>query len=350
MNNQRVPRADFVNWTRQLVTMLNSGIPLYRSLVLLTQETKHDTLKSVLGNVTEKVRQGTPFSTALESHQSIFQPMFINVVRAGEESGKLDFVLEKFADFLDKQYGARKQIQSLLIYPSLLMTMAILSILFILLVVIPKFGEIFAQLEQQLPFTTKLLLKGSNLIRTNWFSVLVGVVCIVLITFFLLKTKFGKEIWAKIRINLPILGSLVNQMDLSRFALLLGTLVGSGVPMLRALETAKYTMTNPILVKDTEYIIQQVKHGGSVSEAMRYCKMFPTLFIQMMVVGEETGKVDSLLMKAHEFYEREIEHSIKSLLSVLEPLLIVAMGIVVGTMVISILLPLLSVSTSGTFR
>ena len=345
--SRKVKTSDIAAWTRQLATLIKAGLPLLNALELLSGESESPTLKDAVRLLMDRIRKGDTFSHALIQQPDAFPSMMASMVQAGEISGQLELVLEKYADFMERQEDTKKRLQSMLVYPALLLSLGVLSIAFLLLFVIPRFMGIFQEFGQQLPWITRVLLGVSTFLRENRWVMAVSLVAVFFGMRAWLQTPGGRRTWTITTFALPLVGPLMMKVEFSRFTLMLGTLVGSGVPIMDALAAVKGIMRHPQLVEDVGIVGQQIRRGRSLAEAMKTCKAFPSLMVQMVVVGEETGKPEDLLGHLHTFYERGVDRGTRTLLSLIEPILVVGMGCVVAVMVMAVLLPILTLSTGA---
>jgi type II secretion system protein F len=340
----RVRQKDLQIMTRELATLVSAGLPLDRALSVLTNITDREELKRAVGQILRLVQQGKSLAEALAEYPKIFPPLYVNMVKAGELGGFLDTALQRLADYLERAQEVQNEIKSALAYPVLLVVVGGLSIILMFTFVLPKFAVIFKDVGDALPASTRLLLFISNVLRSYWWAlVLAGVA-----GWFGLRryvaTPHGRFAWDRWRLRLVIFGELVLKREVAQFARTLGTLLKSGVPLLQALEVVADVAGNQVIRRGLTEARGGVREGQGISGPLGRSGVFPTLALQMVSVGEETGRLDEMLMRVAEYYERETFSQLKRLISLVEPLLIVVMGLIVGFVVVSMLLGIFSVN------
>ena len=341
--SNRVKLKDVAVMSRQFATMINSGLSILRSLAILSQQTDNKELASVLSEVRLDVERGASLSAALSKHPKVFSKLFVAMVRSGEKSGTLDLVLLRLASTIEKQVELRRKVKSAMTYPVMVGFVVFGIAMIMLIFIVPQFATIYDSLGGSLPTPTQILLKISKIVRT-FFPVLIvlGIVAAVLFRRWINTTK-GRAIWDAFKLRVPIFGGLVQKTALARFSRTLGSLTRAGVPILESLEIVAETAGNSVVaaaVLDTQ---RAVKGGDSIARPLEQHEVFPPMVVQMMAVGEETGALDEMLDKIADFYEQEVAATVDALTSLIEPMLIVIMGIVVGGMIISLYLPLFNI-------
>jgi type IV pilus assembly protein PilC len=343
--SDRVPLKDVAIFSRQFATMINSGLSLLRSLSILAEQSDNKTLGGMINEVRQDVEKGSSLSVALARHPKAFNRLYIAMVRAGEVGGSLDSVLMRLADTIEKQVELRRKVRSAMTYPAVVAVLVLLIVSAMLLFIIPMFKDLYGQLGGTLPAPTQFLLTLSAFVRKFWwlmFGVEVGGV----IAFRRwIANDEGRKKWDRIKLRVPIFGVLVRKTALARFSRTMGSLVRSGVPILESLDIVSETAGNDVVtvaVMDTK---EGVKTGEGISSRLENHEVFPPMVTQMIAVGEETGALDEMLDKIAEFYESEVEATVDALTSLIEPLLIVVMGVCVGGMVISLYLPMFKIIT-----
>jgi len=343
--HQRVPLSELITLTRQLYDLLDSGVPLLRALNISLQQGTNPHLKKVLLQIYNVVKDGGLFSDALAQHSNIFSPLYINMVKAGEISGNLDVVLDRLATFLEKDSETRTKIQSSLIYPSLILGVGVITIFILLTFVIPRLTEMFEDLSANLPLPTVILIGVSDFLSRFWWIL----VTVVLVGVFYFKnfasSPKGKLQIDRLKLKIPILGSFIQHIEIARFARTLSTLLESGVVIVSALESVSDLLDNAVLKKEAHEIARQVSSGTSLSEALKTSTFFPPIAQNMISVGEEAGRLEESLLKLAVSYEKKADVLTKKLTSMLEPLLIVFIGLVIGFVVISMLLPIFEMNS-----
>ena len=342
-----VKTKDIAVLTRQLSTMISAGIPLLESLEILHEQAADPGFKITLDKVIERVRSGSDFSTALSEHPKIFTRIYVNMIKAGEASGQLDVILQRLADYMENIEELKREIKAAMTYPVISLFL-ILSITVGLIVgIVPKFQEIFKQLEMKsLPAPTEILLLVSDTLRHNFIAV-IGV-CIVLVVAFMLyiRTKMGLKQWHWFCLHAPVFGTLFRKVAISRFSRTFSTLISSGVPMLGALDIVASTAGNIWVEEAVLRAKEAVSRGETLGDPLAASRVFPPMVTRMVSIGEKTGALEKLLMKISEFYDSEVRATVKSLTSLIEPLLIATMGIIVGFIVLAIFLPIIKIQQS----
>lgn len=341
---KRVSSKEIVAFTQDLATLLEAGLPVDRALSILIGATEKEKMKEVVGDILKSVQAGGYLSDALAKHPKIFSTFYVNMVRAGEVGGVLESVLARLGDFLESSQDLKDFIKSALVYPLFLVCVGGVSIIILLTFVIPKFAVIFSDMGQTIPLATRFLLGFSEVLRSYWWVILGGSGAVFFLLRRYLNTPAGRLRLDQNKINLPVAGELVKRIEVARFARTLGTLTKSGVPILQALVLVKDIIGNRVIARSMEDIYDSVKKGDRLSKTLIKSGVFPSLAIQMITVGEETGKLDSMLLRVAENYEKTVKSMVKRYISLLEPAMILAMGLVVGFIVISMLMAIFSVN------
>ena len=340
----RVKIDDLVIFSRQLSTLVGAGIPLLEGLEVLVDQTEKAAFKIVIRKLHEEVRGGKSFSEALEKHPKVFSFLFTHMVRAGETSGHLEEILDRLATYLEKTSALQKKIRSALTYPAVVSFMALLITTGMLTFVIPKFAEIFHSVNAPLPTPTVVLISVSNFVQKN-FLLLLGLSAAGLFGFHRWKkTKSGCLIWDSTKLKFPIFGPLFLKVAVSKFCRTLATLVKSGVPILSSLEIVAYTSGNSQLERLILSARTSVTKGEGLSGPLSKSALLPPMVVRMIAVGEETGELEKMLTKIADFYDTQVDSTVSALTSLIEPLVIAFLGIVIGGIVISMFLPILTLS------
>jgi general secretion pathway protein F len=341
---RRIRQKEVMTFTQQLGALLDAGLPLDKSLRILSEVSEKDSMKEIIKDVLLNIQGGGSLSDSLAKHPKAFPPVYTNMVKAGETGGVLEPVISRLSDYLENSQRLREDIRSALIYPALLTFVGGGSVAFLLSFVVPRFTQIFKEMGQNLPVPTLLLLSLSNGMKQYWW-LLLG---LILIIFFglrsYIKTEAGRSWWDASVLKLPLFGQLVQKVAISRFARTLGTLLNSGVPILQALSIVKDSIGNDVIARSTAIIREEVKRGKGIAKPLKDSGVFPPLSIHMMVVGEETGRLDEMLIKVADRYDSETRIAVKRMISLLEPAMILFMGLVVGFIVVAILLAIFSVN------
>jgi type IV pilus assembly protein PilC len=343
--------ADITLFTRQLATLLDAGLPLVRGLRILQQQQPEGTqLRVVLKDVVGAVEGGKTFSDALSKYPNVFDGLFVNMVRAGEAGGVLETVLNRLAEFSEKAQRLRRKVKSAMTYPIVVLSIALLVVAFLLTVVIPKFKAMFEEQGSELPFITQTLISfadwlvGLILFKNPVLTIaVVGIVIFLVVLWRLFKaSNAGKYSLDAFKINAPIFGNLVRKVIIARFTRTLGTLISSGVPILQALDIVRDAVGNAVVARAIGNVHTSIKEGESVVGPLRESGIFDAMVIGMIDVGEETGTLAEMMLRVSDTYDDEVDTAVEGLTSLLEPLLIVFLAVIVGTIVVAMFLPLLS--------
>jgi type IV pilus assembly protein PilC len=340
----KLSATDLAVMTRQLATMVQSGMTILRALYVLEAQTENKILGEAITNVRKDVEAGLPLSDALERHPKIFDPLFVSMTRAGETGGMLDESLIRVADQLEKADSLRRQVKSAMTYPIVVLTFAGGILLALVAFLVPVFIGVFKQFGGDLPAITKLTVMMSNAITGYWYAMF-GLTAAVVIGFRKWKrSPWGRPQWDRFRLRVPMkIGDIVQKIALARWSRTLSALVSAGVPLLQALDITGKTAGNDVVEQAMKGVIENVKSGGTIAEPLKDSPAFPTMVTHMVAVGEETGSLDTMLSKIADFYEDQVDAAVKSLTSILEPIMIIVVGGIVGFIVISMYLPLFKV-------
>ncbi len=330
---------EIVIFSRQLATMVDSGIPLVQALDILCEQIETPVFKNILAKVKDDVETGSSLSDALARHPAVFSTLYINMVRAGESSGALDDILDRLAAYLEKSSMLQRKVKSSLVYPAVVISMAILITLVMLIKVIPTFKGIFTMLGGTLPLPTRILILVSDTIREMFLYVVAVIIAIVFALKKYMRTPQGKENFDKTLLRLPILGGLFRKVAVAKFSRTLATLVKSGVPILVSLEIVGKTAGNAVIEKAVESVRNGIKEGENIADPLAKSGAFPPMVVRMIKVGEQTGELEKMLTKIADFYEDQVDAAVSGLTSLIEPLIIAFLGIVIGGIVIAMFLP-----------
>jgi len=332
-------------FTRQLATLIDAGLPLLRSLTVLAKQEKDLVLRTTIGQLAESVQGGSTFSDGLSVHPKIFNKLYVNMVKAGELGGVLELVLLRLAEFQEKAQRIKNKVVSAMFYPVIVLFIAIAILAFLLVFIVPKFEAIFADMlgNKPLPDLTRFVIGASHLIEHNILWI-VGAIVILVVGYNLLeRTVKGLQFIDTVKLRAPLFGDLTRKSAISRFSRTLGTLVTSGVPILQALTITRETAGNVIIADAITKVHDAVKEGESIVAPLDASGVFPPMVISMIDVGEETGQLPEMLLKIAEVYDDEVDNAVQGLTSLLEPVMIVFLAVVVGTIVIALFLPLISI-------
>jgi type IV pilus assembly protein PilC len=339
----RVRQKHLTAFTRQFATLLNAGLPIVRSIDILFSQLAPGLLKDAVGGVKEDVESGSSLSESLSHHPYVFDKLFVNMVRAGESGGVLDEILARLAEYREKAQKLQQRITGALIYPAAVMTIAGLILSFIMIFIVPRFEQMFKELDVQLPLCTRALMTVARAMFDWWFLFAFAPVLIYVAYNLFVRTAAGRLLVDRVKLRLPVFGQINSKSATARFCRTLGTLVQSGVPILDALNIIKNATGNTVVAAAVESIHASIREGDSIAEPMRYSGVFDELVVNMVQVGEETGELDKMLVKIADTYEDEVDTLVGALMSLLEPIMIVGMGLIVGFIVISLFLPLISI-------
>ena len=339
----RVKSKVLTTFTRQLATLVDAGLPLLRGLRVLEKQEKNPTLKSIIAELALAIEGGSTFSEALAQHPKVFNRLFINMVKAGELGGVLEVVLNRLAEFMEKAQKIKGKVIAAMFYPVAVLVVATVILLILMVKVVPSFKQVFEGMLEgaSLPAFTRLVLGISEAIKDH-ILVTSGVVAACFVVFLLfIRTKFGRHVWDKFKLKMPVLGPVVSKVAISRFTRTLGTLVSSGVPILQALTIVKETAGNVIVSNAVSLVHESVKEGETITAPLEASGVFPPMVISMVDVGEQTGALPEMLLKIADNYDEEVDNAVAAMTSLLEPIMIVFLAVVVGSIVIAMFMPLI---------
>lgn len=348
IGGKKVSLKDMVIFTRQLATMINAGVPLVRSLATLSAQTENEHFKKHIIEITHEVESGMSFADALEKHPGVFSPIYINMVRAGEAGGILDDILKKLALQQEKDARIRGKFKSAMTYPVILLTITLLVFLVLMVFVMPRIGKIIQDLggpDAQLPQLTKVMLGISDFLVNQWY-ILLGIFFIG--GYFLrryVKTEQGRRKKDELLLKIPVINTIIKKVAIARFARIFASLMGAGVTVIDTIEVTAKAIGNAVIEDELRAATKAVANGQQLSQPLSESKVFPPIVSQMMAIGEETGQTDQILVKVADFYEEEVDETVDSLSSILEPIMIVVMGTMVGLIAASVIGPISNLST-----
>jgi len=347
----KVKTKDLVIFTRQLATLVNAGVPLVRSLSTLQMQTSSPMLKKELADVVKKVEAGSSLGDALAPHDKTFSPIYVNMVRAGEEGGILDEVLNRLAVQQEKDAAIRAKIKSAMAYPTVISVITFVAFFFLMTTIVPKIADIIVSLggtKESLPIYTKVLLSMSSVMKSPLFLISVLIVLPIALILFrrYIKTKQGRYVWHSALLKTPIVKTLITKVAIARFARTFSSLMGAGVSIVEAINTTAGAIGNAVIEKELTDSAKAIQAGEQLSAQLEKGKHFPPLVSQMLAVGEETGQTDQILLKVAEFYEEEVDAFVGALSSIIEPLMIVVLGSIVGVIAASVFGPISNISTN----
>jgi len=355
----KVKTKVLTTFTRQLATLVDAGLPLLRGLRVLQKQEKNSTLRNTIDDLALSIEGGSTFSEGLAQHPKIFNRLFVNMVKAGELGGVLEVVLNRLAEFMEKAEKIKGKVVAAMFYPAAVMTVAVAILGLLMIVVVPKFRSIFADLlgDGQMPGFTEFVLSISDAIKTK--TILLGeaapmglpafpgpviwALVGIIIAFKLgVKTRKGRWLWDKTKLHIPVIGSVISKVAVSRFCRTLGTLVSSGVPILQALNIVRETAGNVVVANAVQLVHESVKEGETITAPLEKSGVFPPMVISMVDVGEQTGALPEMLLKIADTYDDEVDNAVAAMTSLLEPIMIVFLAVIVGSIVIALFLPLIS--------
>jgi len=328
--------------TRQLATLIDAGLPLLRSLNVLILQQKPCKLRDVLREVSADIQQGSTFAEALGKHPKAFDRLYVNMVRAGEVGGMLEVVLNRLAVFMERRQALKRKVRGALIYPIAVIVIASCIVSFLLLKVVPIFAEVFSDFGGELPAPTRFLMAAGDFMQYRWWMLLLTVNSSIITIKILGKSKYVKSAMDRVILKVPLVGDLVTKVAVARFARTLGTLITSGVPILQALKITKETIGNEVIQNAIQKVHDSIKEGETIAAPLDESRVFPAMVVNMIDVGEETGSLDAMLMKVADIYDAEVEAAVEAMLALMEPMIIICLGGVIGFIVISLYLPIFS--------
>jgi type IV pilus assembly protein PilC len=337
-----VSTRDLAIFTRQFATMINAGLPLVQCLDILSKQTEKAAFRQIIAQVMRDVEAGTTLAEALakKENKKVFDELFVNMVEAGEAGGILDDILMRLATFIEKLEALKRKVKSALVYPAVVLTVAVGATCFMLIFIIPTFAKMFTQFGGDLPLPTKIVMGMSSFLRAYWWAMLGGVIGSIVALRRYYQTDAGRLRIDGLLLRIPVLGDVLRKGAVARFTRTLGTLISSGVPILTGLEITARTAGNKIIQNAIMAARSSIREGETISAPLRQSNVFPPMVVQMISVGEETGALDEMLNRIADFYDDEVDTAVESLTSLIEPIMIVIMGTIVGGMVVAMYLPM----------
>jgi type IV pilus assembly protein PilC len=335
-----IKTRDIVIFTRQFATMINSGLPLVQALDILAEQTENESLRKVIQDVLYDVESGHTLADAMGKHPKVFTELFVNMVAAGEAGGILDTILLRLATFLEKNDALARKIKGAMIYPAVILFVAVSAVAILLIFVIPTFQQMFASAGVALPLPTRIVIGASAILQGYWWAILTGAIGAVVAVRQTYQTDGGRLAIDRMLLNVPILGDLLRKAAVARFTRTLGTLVSSGVSILEGLEITAKTAGNRVIHDAVMNSRASIAGGETIAGPLKQSGVFPPMVVQMINVGEQTGGLDEMLSKIADFYDEEVDAAVEALLSAMEPIMIVVLGVVVGGMIVAMYLPI----------
>ena len=341
----KVKDKDLTVFTRQIATMINAGLPLVQSLEVLASQQPNKQFKRILTKIREDVEGGSTFAASLKQHPTVFTPLYMSMVEAGEAGGFLDTVLNRLAGYIEKSMALRRKVKGAMIYPATIITVAVAVVIFLLIFVIPTFKALFEGFGAALPLPTRIVLELSRLVKTHVVTVLGAFVGTVFGLRFYYRTEKGKKVIDSLLLRLPVIGQLIRKVSVAKFTRTLGTLVSSGVPILDGLNITARVAGNKVVEEAILKTRSSIAEGKTIADPLGASGIFPPMVVQMISVGEQTGALDSMLAKIADFYDAEVDQAVSNLTTLLEPIMIVFLGVVVGGVIIAMYLPIFKLVT-----
>ncbi len=337
-----VKPKELVLFSRQLSTLVSAGVPLVQGLTILEEQVETKVFREIIHNIREDIEAGQSITDALAKHPRTFEELYVSMIKAGEVGGILDVILERLSSYLEAAEDLKGKVKSAMMYPLVVSTIAAGVTIFLLIFVIPTFQKIFEGFGAELPGITQMVINASDFLKKFWYLVIISPIVLVVGMKYLRRSETGKLITDRIVLKLPIFGIIMKKVAVAKFTRTLSTLIKSGVPILQALETVAKTAGNKVIEIAVMTSRESIKEGERIATPLRKAQVFPPMVVQMVSIGEETGNLDSMLAKIADFYDSEVDAAVKALTSMIEPLIIVAMGLVIGFIVIAMFLPMFS--------
>lgn len=340
-----IKKRDLTVMTRQLAILLDAGLPLVRALKTLENQSKNPALKKVLGMTSVAVESGSTFSEALSQNPKSFDKLYLNMIKAGEAAGALETILDRLASFMEKAIRMAGKIKAAMVYPVMVLVMAVGITSGLLIFIVPKFKKIFEEMlgGEPLPWLTQQVMTMSDTLMDNIVVVIIAIIGGIILFKVVVATKKGRWLFDWVKYNMPLLGPIISKSTIARFSRTLGTLMGSGVPVLQALSIVRDTSGNAVVAGALQSVHDAVKEGEGMAGPLDATKIFPSMVISMIEVGEETGKLPEMMAKIADTYDEEVDLAVEGLTAMIEPLMIMFLAVVIGTIVIAMFLPLISI-------
>ncbi|MCC6547046.1 type II secretion system F family protein [Candidatus Sumerlaeota bacterium] len=343
----KVSTSDVANFNRQLADLIGAGIPLVKALGILQRQTTNEKLKQVIVDVLDDVQEGATFAEALKKHPRVFSKLYVAMVRSGEAGGMLQEVLNRLADFSENEENLRGKVKAALAYPVVMIAAGSVAVFVMFSYVIPKITATFEQLGQTLPTMTQILIMISHWFSDYWWAILMGIVLVVIGFFQFTTSREGRLMWHRLQLRLPLMGPLVQKRECARFTRTLGSLLKNGVSILMALDIVREVVDNSIVKAEVDKVVEAITQGSSIAQPLAGSQVFPSVAVNMIAIGEETGRLPEVLLRVSESFEIQVERQVRTMTSLIEPLIICVMGVVVAFIVISMLLPIFSLDPTG---
>ncbi|MBU2541031.1 MAG: type II secretion system F family protein [Candidatus Omnitrophica bacterium] len=344
VSGRKVKLDDLVIFSRQLATMVDSGIPLVQALSILGEQVQKENFRQVILRIRQDIEEGAGFCDALAKHTAVFSPLYINMVKAGEASGLLNEILDRLANYLEKASALQRKVKSSLTYPIVVIAMALIITIFLLVKVVPTFRGIFDMLGGTLPLPTRILIGFSDMLRHSFLYIVIFLVGVVFLLKKWSKTPRGRRTIDYYLLKLPVFGPLLKKVAIAKFSRTLSTLVRSGVPILGSLEIVGKTAGNKIVEEALDNARKSIKEGEPISGPLSESDAFPPMVVRMIAVGEQTGELEKMLSKIADFYDEQVDATVSSMTSLIEPMVIAFLGVIIGGIVVSLFLPIFKIT------
>ncbi len=339
----KVSLKDIVIFTRQFATMIEAGLPLTQGLDILSQQAENKKLKSVVSGIKARVESGNSLAASIGEYKNIFSELYINMIKAGEASGNLDVMLKRLANLLEKNLSLKRKIRGALIYPIVVLVVATIVTSVLLVKVVPTFADMYSSMGKSLPLLTQIVINLSNFLKQNMGYIIGALILFIIFIKLIRKTERGRYILDDFMLKLPIFGELIKKSSIARFSRTLGTMLASGVPILDGLDNIAKTSSNAVIEKALYFVREQIGQGNTMGNSLKETKIFPPMVSQMVTIGEETGRIDFMLEKIADFYEEEVDQMVANLTTLIEPFVIVFLGVVIGGIIIAMYLPIFKI-------
>lgn len=340
----RISQEDVAVFTQEIATLLKAGLPLDRCLEILVGLSASEPVRQMMSQIREEVRGGAALSKAMESQEGVFSRFYLNMIRAGEAGGALDVVLQRLTEFMERSRELKETVKSALMYPAILIGVAVLSVVILLMWVVPQFSQMFEESGKALPLPTQIVIGAGDAVRAYWWAMVLGGIGVYSWFARQMREPTSRYKWDRRLLELPLVGDLVGKLEVARFSRTLGTLIGNGVSLLTALSIVKDTLSNTVMSEGLGIVATQLKEGKGLGKPLMDTGLFPKLAVHLVMVGEETGKLQDMLIRIADIYDREVHSAVKRMLALMEPVLILGLGLVIGGIIMSILVAILSVN------
>lgn len=347
LSRGKLRSRDVASFNRQLADLIGAGIPLVKALGILNKQTSSEKLREIITEILDDVQGGATFADSLKKHPKVFSKLYVAMVRSGEAGGMLDDVLNRLADMSEEEEQLRGKIKSALAYPVVMILAGSGAVFVMFSYVVPKITQTFEQLEQTLPAITETLITISKAFQNYWYIIIFGLVISAIMFYQFTNTQEGKALWHKLQLQIPLVGSLVRKREVARFSRTLGSLLKNGVSILSALEIVHEVVDNTIMKQEVDKVVEEITQGASVAKPLQSSQIFPAVAVNMIAIGEETGRLPEVLLRISASFEAEVDRAVRALTSLIEPIIIVVMGFIVGFIVIAMLLPIFSLDPTG---